>query len=83
MSKTNLEKYQRQVIKEQDEEIAFAQMMDDIRAREEAVKQECLYCHSRNATKVTTVAKVMNTDMFWVFGQKRKYQWYCNNCKYY
>lgn len=81
LSKTNLEEYQRQVIQEQDAAIASAQAAAEARAREEASKPECPYCHSRNTTKITTTAKAVNTAMFGVLGQKRKYQWHCNKCR--
>lgn len=83
LSKTNLKEYQKQVIKKQDEEIVSSQLMDAMRTKEQAMKSGCPYCNSHNTTKITTIAKVMNTAMFGVFGQKRKYQWYCNNCKSY
>lgn len=81
LSKTNLEEYQRQVIREQDAAIASAQAAAAARAREEASKPECPYCHSHNTTKITTTSKAVNTAMFGVLGQKRKYQWHCNKCK--
>lgn len=77
LSKTNLEEYQRQVIREQD----MARAAAAAREKEEALKPECPYCHSHNTTKITTTAKAVNTAMFGVLGQKRKYQWHCNNCK--
>lgn len=82
LSKNNLEEYQRQVIKEQDAAIAAAQAASAARARAEA-QPECPYCHSYNTTKITTTAKVVNTAMFGILGQKRRYQWLCNNCKSY
>lgn len=42
---------------------------------------ECPYCHSHNTKKISSTSKVVDTAMFGVFGQKRKYQWHCNNCK--
>ena len=41
----------------------------------------CPYCHSVNTKKITTTSKVVNTALFGIFGQKRRYQWHCNNCK--
>lgn len=81
LSKTNLEEYQRYVIREEDAAIASAQAVAAARAREEAMKPECPYCHSHNTIKITSTAKVVNTAVFGVFGQKRKYQWCCKNCK--
>lgn len=81
LSKTNFEEYQRQVIREQDVALASAQAAAAARAREEAMKPECPYCHSHNTSKITTTAKAVNTAMWGVLGQKRKYQWHCNNCK--
>lgn len=81
LSKTNLEEYQRQVIREQDLEMASLQAAAAARAREEAMKPECPYCHSHNTAKITATAKAMNTAMFGVLGQKRNYQWHCNKCR--
>lgn len=42
---------------------------------------KCPYCNSYDTTKISTTSKVINILMFGIFGQKRKYQWHCNNCK--
>ncbi len=42
---------------------------------------KCPYCNSHNTTKISVTSKAVDTAMFGVFGQKRKYQWHCNNCK--
>lgn len=81
LSKTNLEEYQRQVIRNQDAERAANQAAAIAWAREQSMKPECPYCHSHNTSKITATAKAVNTAMFGVLGQKRKYQWHCNNCK--
>lgn len=49
--------------------------------RQKENKIECPYCHSTNTTKITTTAKVVNTAMFGLLGNKRRHQWHCNNCK--
>ena len=41
----------------------------------------CPYCKSENTTKISSFEKATNIFMFGIFGQKRKYQWHCNNCK--
>ena len=41
----------------------------------------CPYCKSENTTKISSFEKATSTFMFGIFGQKRKYQWHCNNCK--
>ncbi len=46
-------------------------------------KPQCPYCHSYNIVRVTNVDKAVNTAVFGILGQKRKYQWHCNNCKTY
>lgn len=46
-------------------------------------KPQCPYCHSYNITRVTNMDKAVNTAVFGILGQKRKYQWHCNNCKTY
>lgn len=81
LSKTNLEEYQKLVIKEENAAIASAQAAAAARAREEVSKPECPYCHSRNTTKITATAKAINTAMLGVYGEKRYFQWHCNNCK--
>lgn len=81
LAQTDFEEYQRQVIKEQDAALASAQAAEAARAREEAMKPECPYCHSHNTNKITATAKAVNTAMFGALGEKRYYQWHCNNCK--
>ncbi len=81
LAKIDFEAYQRQVIQEQNKAWDNAQAAAATRAREEAMKPECPYCHSHNTTKITATTKVVNTAMFGIFGQKRKHQWHCNSCK--
>ena len=40
----------------------------------------CPYCQSKNTRKISTGSKALNTAMFGIFGNKRKYQWHCNQC---
>ena len=40
----------------------------------------CPYCQSTNTKKITATAKAVNVALFGIFGNKRKYQWHCNNC---
>lgn len=49
-------------------------------AREWQNKPKCQICGSTNIKRISTTAKVVNTAMFGIFGNKRKYQWHCNNC---
>lgn len=44
-------------------------------------KVRCPYCNSENLTRITSFDKVVNIAMFGLLGNKRKYQWHCNNCK--
>lgn len=44
-------------------------------------KPKCPYCNSSNLKRITTTAKAVNIAMFGLLGNKRKYQWHCNNCK--
>ncbi len=44
-------------------------------------KPRCPYCNSENLTRITSFDKVVNIAMFGILGNKRKYQWHCNNCK--
>lgn len=67
LSKTNLEEYQRQVIRERD----AAQAAAAASAREKARRPECPYCHSYNTSKITATA------MSGVLG----HQWHCKKCK--
>ncbi len=41
----------------------------------------CPYCNSENLTRITSFDKAVNIAMFGILGNKRKYQWHCNNCK--
>lgn len=41
----------------------------------------CPYCRSINTSKISTTSKAVDTAVFGIFGQKRKHQWHCNNCK--
>ena len=41
----------------------------------------CPTCGSSNLTKITTIDRAINIAMFGILGNKRKYQWHCNNCK--
>lgn len=41
---------------------------------------KCPYCQSSNTKKISSTAKAVNIAMFGLFGNKRKYQWHCNNC---
>ena len=43
-------------------------------------KITCPYCKSTNINKISSMAKAANIAMFGIFGNKRKYQWHCNNC---
>lgn len=43
---------------------------------------KCPTCQSSKIKKISTTAKVTNTVMFGIFGQKRKRQFHCNNCGY-
>lgn len=44
-------------------------------------RPRCPYCNSENLTRITAFDKAVNIAMFGVFGNKRRYQWHCNNCK--
>lgn len=44
-------------------------------------KPRCPFCNSENLTKITTAERAINAAMFGLLGNKRKYQWHCNNCK--
>lgn len=44
-------------------------------------KPRCPYCNSENLTRITSFDKAINIAMFGILGNKRKYQWHCNNCK--
>ncbi len=41
---------------------------------------KCPYCQSTNTKKISSTAKAVNVALFGIFGNKRKYQWHCNNC---
>lgn len=41
----------------------------------------CPFCNSSDLTRITAVDKAVNIALFGLFGNKRRYQWHCNNCK--
>lgn len=43
---------------------------------------KCPTCNSTDITCISTTAKVVNTAIFGIFGQKRKHKFKCNNYKY-
>lgn len=43
---------------------------------------QCPTCHSTSVKRISTTAKVTNTAMFGLFGQKRKHQFQCQKCHY-
>lgn len=77
LSKTNFEEYQRQVIREEDVRIAFEKQRE---VEKQSKMVQCPYCHSYDTVKISTTAKAVNTAVFGLVGQKRKYQWHCKNC---
>lgn len=77
LSLTDFRKYQETIIEKED--IAIAKEKAQIEAQ--LLNAECPYCHSHNTEKITAAHKAINTAMFGVLGQKRKYQWHCNDCK--
>lgn len=44
-------------------------------------KPRCPYCNSENLTRITSLDKAVNIAIFGLLGNKRRYQWHCNNCK--
>lgn len=44
-------------------------------------KPRCPYCNSEDLTRITSFDRAVNIAMFGLLGNKRKYQWHCNNCK--
>lgn len=41
----------------------------------------CPYCQSTNCKRITATAKAVNIALFGIFGNKRRYQWHCEECK--
>lgn len=81
LSQSDLRKYQEQVIKKEDEVQRYIESQIREKERQDAMKPECPYCHSKNTSKITMTSKAVNTAMFGILGEKRKHQWHCNNCK--
>ncbi len=50
------------------------------RERKQENIPKCPYCSSTNLKRITTTAKAINIAMFGLLGNKRKYQWHCNQC---
>lgn len=42
---------------------------------------QCPYCNSTDLKRISAATKAVNVALFGLFGNKRKYQWHCNNCK--
>lgn len=82
LKKYNPEEYKRLVERERIQEQKNAEVRAREKARAEAMKPECPYCHSHNTSKITTSSKVAHTVVFGVFSMSRNSkQWHCNNCK--
>ena len=45
------------------------------------IKIQCPYCKSMDTTRISMIEKAGNIALFGLLGNKRKYQWHCNNCK--
>lgn len=43
---------------------------------------KCPTCGSTNIKKISSTAKVTNTVLFGIFGNKRKKQFHCESCGY-
>ena len=43
---------------------------------------KCPTCGSSNIEIISMTSKITNTMLFGIFGNKRKKQFHCNNCKY-
>ena len=48
---------------------------------EQVHEVRCPFCNSSDLTRITAADKVLNIALFGLFGNKRRYQWHCNNCK--
>ena len=44
-------------------------------------KPRCPFCNSENLTRITSFDRAVKAAIFGLLGNKRKYQWHCNNCK--
>lgn len=76
LCKENPREYQKLVVARQDQ-----RLKEQSHSRSSSMSVKCPYCNSYNTTKISTTSKAVNTAMFGILGQKRKYQWHCNNCK--
>ena len=76
LAQTDFEAYKKVYIQNENE-----RLQDNSNGSKKSTSVSCPYCHSHNTTKITATSKAVNTAMFGVLGQKRKYQWHCNNCK--
>ena len=80
LAQTNFEEYQRLIIREKDAALAAAKAEEAARARKEAMKPECPYCHSRDTTKISVLSHIIDMELYGIEGQNRSYQWHCCNC---
>ncbi|GLB26631.1 hypothetical protein LXJ15735_28720 [Lacrimispora xylanolytica] len=82
LAKTNFEAYQRQVIQEQDKEIASVRASAEAWSREEAKKPKCPYCNSTDLNKISGLSKAGSVALWGIFAVgKVSKQWHCNGCK--
>lgn len=43
---------------------------------------KCPTCGSTNIVKISGAERALNAAAFGLLGNRRKYHWHCNNCKY-
>lgn len=43
---------------------------------------KCPTCGSTNLSKISGLERAANAAMWGILGNRRKYHWHCNNCKY-
>ena len=43
---------------------------------------KCPTCGSTNIVKISGAERALNAVAFGLLGNRRKYHWHCNNCKY-
>lgn len=80
LAQNDFEAYQKEIFREQAKAEAEEKARSIAYSKEMCNKTKCIYCSSINTSKINSSAKVVNTVMFGVYGQKRYHQWHCNSC---
>jgi len=80
MHKQDTEQYQKQIILLQDSEKAQVEAIRNYKNLN-LTNAKCPICGSSNIKKISTINKVVSTEMLGLASNKIGKQWHCNSCK--